>query len=245
MMGLHQRDVQPEIMDQANLDAARHDAALQGLARLNYFSGSAGMIWPAIKRLAQQVGLLRVLDLATGAGDVAIRIWHKSRRAGLPVEIAGCDRSHVAVAHAQQRATASGANVRFFVRDVLTADLPDDYDVLMSSLFLHHLTDEDACRLLRRMKNAARRMVLVNDLTRGVLGLGLAGVATRVLTRSPVVHVDGPRSVRAAFTLAEARWLAERAGLHGATVTRRWPFRWLLRWEKKGITSQDDNDSAV
>jgi hypothetical protein len=60
----------------------------------------------------------------------------------------------------------------------------------------------------------------------------LAHVAGRILTTSDVVHVDGPRSVEGAFTMEEARALAERAGLHGATVRWRWPFRYLLKWDR-------------
>jgi hypothetical protein len=47
-----------------------------------------------------------------------------------------------------------------------------------------------------------------------------------------VVHFDGPASVAGAFTQAEARELAERAGLRGAEVAARWPFRWLLTWRR-------------
>jgi hypothetical protein len=61
----------------------------------------------------------------------------------------------------------------------------------------------------------------------------LACAGTRLLSRSPVVHVDGPRSVAAAFTPAEALDLAQRAGLTGATVVRRWPCRFLLTWRRE------------
>ena len=71
-----------------------------------------------------------------------------------------------------------------------------------------------------------------NDLARGWTGLTLAHVGLRLLTRSPVVHFDGPRSVEGAFTPAEALALAAKAGLKGATVARRWPCRFLLTWER-------------
>ena len=65
------------------------------------------------------------------------------------------------------------------------------------------------------------------------LGYLLALIGTRVLSRSPIVHVDGPRSVRAAFTVFEALQLAEHAGLHGATIGWRWPFRFLMEWRRQ------------
>jgi hypothetical protein len=102
----------------------------------------------------------------------------------------------------------------------------------MCSLFLHHLDEPQAVELLRRMSESARHLVLVNDLIRGRLGYALAWLGTRLLTRSRVVHVDGPLSVEGAFTRAEALELAERAGLHGATIVRRWPCRFLLTWQR-------------
>jgi hypothetical protein len=136
----------------------------------------------------------------------------------------------VAVAHARQAAERAGLAVRFFLHDAVHSHPLEGCDAAVSSLFLHHLSEEDAVAFLRRMAGAARHLVLVNDLVRSLPGLALAHLATRLLTTSGVVHTDGPRSVEGAFTCAEILTLAERAGLAGATVVRRWPCRFLLQW---------------
>ncbi len=219
-------------MDQPGLDPRQHVHALEGLARINWWSGSAGIFWPALRRLArQEARTLRVLDLATGGGDVPLRLWRRAQRAGVVLQLEGCDISPVAVEYAEASARKSGTDVRFFVHDALNGPLLEGYDVLMCSLFLHHLDDAPARTLLERMGRQAR-LVLVNDLVRGWPGYLLAQVGARLLTRSPVVHTDGPLSVRAAFTRAELRALAEQAGLRGATVSWRWPWRMLLTWRR-------------
>jgi len=227
---LTQRRLQPELMDQPGLDPAAHVGALTALARINALSGSARILWREIRTLP---GPLRVLDLATGGGDVPIRLWQQARRAGLDLTMAGCDRSPVAIAHAQRRAAAQQAAVEFFTLDALADPLPAGYDVLTCSLFLHHLEAADAVELLRRMAQAAPR-VLINDLCRTRTGYALAWLGTRVLSRSHVTHVDGPLSVAGAFTPAEAQALAAQAGLAGVTVVRRWPSRFLLKWQRSG-----------
>jgi SAM-dependent methyltransferase len=234
LSSLTERRRQPEIMDQPDLDRQRHFGALRGLERINSWSGSARLLWPPIRSLARATSgrPLRVLDVATGAGDVPVRLWHKARRAGLRVQIDGCDRSAEAVAYARSRAAENRAEVGFFVHDALGEALPAGYDVLMSSLFLHHLDEEQAVAFLRRTAQAAAGLVLINDLVRSRAGFVLAWVGTRLLSRSAVVHTDGPRSVEGAFTIAEVRSLAEQAGLHGATVARRWPCRFLLTWRR-------------
>jgi 2-polyprenyl-3-methyl-5-hydroxy-6-metoxy-1,4-benzoquinol methylase len=223
-----------EIMDQPGLLPSRHRAALAGLARINRLSASAGIVWPRLRALSKRVNgqPVRVLDIASGGGDVPIRVWQRAQRAGMTFEIDGCDISPTAIEYAARQAAAAGAAVRFFSLDAVHDSIPDGYDALMCSLFLHHLDEPDALELLRRMGEAARHLVVVNDLSRSRTGLFLAHVATRLLTRSAVVHTDGPLSVHAAFTPAEALALAERAGLHGATVSRRWPCRFLLTWER-------------
>jgi len=72
--------------------------------------------------------------------------------------------------------------------------------------------------------------VIVDDLIRSRLGYALAWAGTRLLSRSWVVHTDGPLSVRAAFTPEELLRLAERASLSGAALQRFWPERQRLIW---------------
>ena len=233
-MFLRQRRRRPEVIDQPGLSPARHAGALRGLARINFFSGSAGILWPALRGLAREVAPrpLRVLDVATGGGDVPVRLWRRARREGLDLQIEGCDVSPVAVEHARAGAARRGAAVRFFAHDALHDAPPAGYDTAVSSLFLHHLSEEEAVAFLRWLAESAGRLVLVNDLARSWAGLALAHVGSRLLSASPVVHADGPRSVESAFTPEEALALAGRAGLRGAAVTRRWPCRYLLTWRR-------------
>src|SRR5437588_2392222 len=103
MAFLARRHRQPEIMDEPGLDAGLHEQALKGLARINFWSASAGILWPAIAELARS-GPVRLLDVASGAGDVPIRLWQRARRAGVSLEAAACDVSPTAIAHAEARA---------------------------------------------------------------------------------------------------------------------------------------------
>ena len=233
---LRRRCVTPEIMDQPGLDEQEHMLALRGLARINAWSGSAGILWPALRDLARAAGSdgIRVLDLASGAGDVPIRLWKRAQKAGLPLQISGCDRSPAAVRAATESASMVGAAVQFFTLDALAGPLPNDFDVITCSLFLHHLETLEALDFLKRSAAAPRKVVLVNDLARSQLGYALAWFGTRILSRSRVVHVDGPLSVRAAFTVAEAKALASEAGLAGVSVGWRWPCRFLLKWQRDG-----------
>jgi 2-polyprenyl-3-methyl-5-hydroxy-6-metoxy-1,4-benzoquinol methylase len=175
---------------------------------------------------------VRVLDLATGAGDVPIRLARWASREKLTLECSGCDISPTALDIAGRRAAENSVRIALFQHDVVKDGIPVGYDVVIASLFLHHLSEFEAVGLLRRMSVTANRMLLVNDLRRTRINLGLVTLATRCLSRSRIVQHDGPASVRAAFTIDEARQLAVHAGLTNAIVTARFPCRWLLVWRK-------------
>jgi SAM-dependent methyltransferase len=221
-------------MDQPGLDLAVHSQALRGLGRINRVSRSASILWPEIAGLARTESRrpVRVLDLAAGGGDVAIALARRARRDGLDIAIEGCDISPVAVRFANRAADAAGVPVRFFPLDALNELLPTGVDIVTCSLFLHHLDGDQAFRLMRKMAGAARSTILVNDLLRSRAGYWLAWAGCRLLSRSRIIHHDGPVSVRAAFNLDEVRDLSERAGLVGARLQRRWPWRFLLSWSR-------------
>ncbi len=232
-LGVPHRERHPEVMDQPGLDPKAHHKALDGLSRLNFWSNSTGILWPAIRDLSRRVNRpLRLLDVATGAGDVPIRLWQKAKRNGMELDVTGCDLSPVALEHARARSERLGAKVTFFQHDIIRSQIPTEYDVVTSSLFLHHLAQSEATAFLEQAARAATRLVLINDLRRSSMGLVLAILASRLLTFSRVVRVDAPLSVRAAFTITEAKQLAERAGLSNAKVVSKWPFRFLLSWER-------------
>ena len=231
---LAERELEPEEMDDPAIAIERLHGALTGLTRINFISDSARIVWSPIARLARKlkVDRLRVLDIATGAGDVPRALWRKARRAGLDLEICGVDFSPRSIDFARQRAAETNTPITFECRDALADELPAGYDVVMCSLFLDHLTNDHAQLLLSRMAAGAGRMVLVSDLRRCRYGLALAYAVSRIITRCDVVHVDAVRSVRAAFTMDELRLMAAKAGLHQATVGRCWPARMLLEWER-------------
>ena len=236
MKFLAERDRQPELMDQPGLDGETHRRALDGLRTTNAISRTSQVIWRGIMDaniLPEGRRPLRILDIAAGGGDVMIGVAKLAARHGVAMETHGCDINSTAVEYAQSAAKrAALSDTKFFQLNALVDPLPDEYDVLMCTLFLHHLTDGDARQLLHRMAQSARRCVLVDDLCRNPLGYLYAWAGGRLLTRSHIVHTDGPLSVRAAFTISEFRQLAHDAGLRDVQFRRHWPQRFLMSWKK-------------
>jgi 2-polyprenyl-3-methyl-5-hydroxy-6-metoxy-1,4-benzoquinol methylase len=243
----------PELMDDPQLDQALHIEALDGLDLLNRVSGASSVLWGELMKFESSLEnetdcesggtrKLRVLDVATGGGDNLIRLARLAASANSNFEFVGTDISPSAIDYANEKAkkSCSGADssdwqsrVKFMQLDALNEKIPSGFDVVMTSLFTHHLDPEDVIALLRNMHASDARMILVNDLVRSRLSYCLVWLASRLLTRSSVVHFDAPVSVRAAFTPGEMRSMALEAGLQGCAVQLHPPCRQLLVWRRR------------
>lgn len=230
---LNNRDRQPEVMDQPGLDPKEHAKALMGLRRINAISRCSAGLFRPIEALAitQPAKPLRVLELACGGGDTAIDLALMAKRKGLSLDIHACDLNPEAVAIAQTNAVRRQAALTVFTADALAKPTDhNSFDVVYCTLFAHHLDELDVVRLLEVMALRSRKLVLVDDLIRSRLGFALAWIGTRLLSRSWVVHTDGPLSVRAALQPDEMKSIAMQAGLNDAQIKRSWPERYLLSW---------------
>lgn len=207
-----QRDLQPERMDDPTLPQQEHVAALVGLSRINRLTSVSRPIYRRLRRYAQAVNRpLRILDVATGSGDLPIDWAQRARAEGLSMEITGIDISEVAMDFARQRAARAGVDIRFECRDCLQSRLPSGFDIVTCNLFIHHLDQSSICRLLHAMRTVADHAVLVCDLERSRLNMAAVWLAAHAVTRSAVVHEDAMLSVRAALTRREFRELATSA----------------------------------
>jgi len=226
------RRLSPEIMDDPALAPAVLSRALAGLSRLNAVSGSFRFLFREIESEARRrMRPLRVLDIACARGDFVLAAARKARDLQLDVCFSGCDINPHAIGLAAAAAAARALSCGFFVHDAVQSRLPDGFDICVASLFFHHLSEAQAVDLLRNMAEHCP-CVIVNDLVRSPLNLASIAVASRVLTRSPVVHTDAALSARAAFTRTELLGFAERAGLEGATIKFGGISRMMLVWRK-------------
>jgi ubiquinone/menaquinone biosynthesis C-methylase UbiE len=232
------RDLVPELMDDPSIDPNIHRQALAGLQRVNRLCQTGKYIAREIASIASRHPMqsIRILDLGCGSGDVASDVARRLSKS-FQGEVVGADISHTAVNAATQsfaeKKPSSNSNpfqVRFEQADVFQNNL-GPYDFVYCCLFLHHFTETQAIELLTQMRRIATKGVIVDDLIRSRWGWLLAKVGCHLLSRSPVVHFDGPQSVRAAFSCKEVIHLAAQAGLQPCQIRRHWPERYLLKWE--------------
>jgi ubiquinone/menaquinone biosynthesis C-methylase UbiE len=167
------------------------------MGRVNRWFGGVSTTRKMVRHVAEHCGKreLSILDVASGNGELPLIIRKQLRRIGLRVEVTLLDKA------------AGHLNGAFngVVANALSMPFPDgEFDIVTSSLFLHHLEPCEIRQCINESLRVARIAVIVNDLRRSKLHL-LATYASLPLFRSRLSRHDAPASVRRAYTTAELK----------------------------------------
>lgn len=219
-----------ELMD-GDSDYETFAGCLEDLATVNRLTLAARPTLGFLERLAKAGRIragetFRILDVASGFGDMLRLVENWGSRRGFSLELTGVDLNPHSE-RAARAATPAGAPIRYVTADIFDHAPEVPPDIVMSSLFTHHLTDADVVRFLRYMEAQARIGWLVNDLHRHRLPHFFFRHASRIGRFHPFVQHDGPVSIGRAFVRADwQRFLAEAEIPAAGTAVEWWmPFR--------------------
>lgn len=220
-------------MDEPAVDTADLARSLADLRRVNRLLGGRRSVFhhllPMVRRLARAGSPVRVLDVASGSGDLPLALaeWGRSRGISLQVTATDAHPGTLALAGAH---TAGDPDVEVKQADALDLPFEDGaFDLALCSTALHHFDPHPAIRVLREMNRVAAGGLVVGDLRRSVLALaGAHLLAATVWRKSRLTKHDGPLSVRRAYTPEEMAMLAHAAGMPDARVHAHLPFRLVL-----------------
>jgi SAM-dependent methyltransferase len=201
---------EPELMDRPQPLTPELTSDLRNLRQLNRYFGSYRLIERFLRRWIQPRSRMRILDLATGSGDIPRLIVDYARRIGAVVAVDAVDQqpSTLEIARAL---SGDYPEIDFCEGDVLSFG-EGTYDVVLCSLALHHFEEGAAVQLLKRCRELSNKYVLASDLRRGVVATVGVYLLTTLLFRAPMTRTDARLSAERAFSFREFRSLAERAG---------------------------------
>ena len=163
----------------------------------------------------------RILDVGSGDSRLAACLQAELARRNQSAKFVALDRR---LSHLRNGNHSSGRVTRV-VADVSSLPFPkESFEVVISNLFLHHFSEDEAVELLRSLAEVASEAVLINDLERHPLPYVFIRLAWP-FARSRVTRHDGAASVRQAYTKDELESLAARAGFANFEVERLPAFR--------------------
>ena len=110
---------------------------------------------------------------------------------------------------------------------------------MSSSLFAHHFEPDELQRLVRESLRVCRRAVLINDLIRSRLHLGLVYLGLP-LFRSRITWHDAPASVQQAYTVDEMHELLSKLPAQRIEITKHYLYRMgVLVWKSGNRISRE------
>jgi len=201
---------EPELMDRPQPVSAELEADLHNLRQLNRYFGSYRLIERFLRRWLRPRSRMRILDLATGSGDIPRLVVDYARTIDAEVSVDAVDQQPSTLEIAR-RLSVDYPEIEFVEGDVLAFDR-EPYDVVLCSLALHHFAEPDAVKLLQRCRELSTRFVLVADLRRGWFATIGVFLVTALFFREPMTRTDARLSAERAFSFAEFSSLARRAG---------------------------------
>jgi hypothetical protein len=205
------RVVVPELLDSDSGTPQEVEGSLDDLRMFNRRFGGVRAMTALFGEVARERRLDQFdwLDVAGGAGDLATLTQQSLRRQGLTLRPVIMDRapSHMNGAH---------DNV---CGDALALPFRDQsFDVVSSSLFVHHLEPQELLWFAREGLRVARHAFIINDLIRDRIHLTLA-LLGRPIYRSRITRHDAPASIRRAYTKSEILGILDPAQIGAARVS--------------------------
>ncbi len=227
------RIYQREILDDHDPEQAVVDTIYAFMAMVNRrLGGAAATIarFETFSRAWRRGERIEVLDIACGAADIprALIAWGRAR--GFDLRVTALDVSRPALDYAR-RSGPPDERLRLLCADIRQSFCREaSFDYVTSAMFFHHLTDEQVVDALSLANRLARRGLVINDLVRS----RQAWVITWLLTWPfhPILHHDGPLSIRRALTPEELLRLAGAAGVPWLTAERHFGERMTVAGER-------------
>lgn len=226
------RSNEPELMDDFSMKGELLRDTLDKLGKINKWLGGNHVTLNGLKKVLidqPKNKLITIIDLGCGHGEILRLIGDYGRQEGYKFKLIGIDANQDAIDYAielsQDYEELTFENINIFSEEF--QDL--DYDVVLSTLFLHHFNQDEIHNLLKIITSKAKLGIVVNDLHRNKVAYGLFKLLGLVISNHMIVQ-DGLTSILRAFKRDELENIAKQLNLK-SQICWKWAFRyqWLIK----------------
>ena len=229
-MNLSTRSYEQELLDDVNIPFEAIRQNMLELDIINTYLGGHRITIKGVQLLSGKQNVLHICEIGCGGGDnlAAIARWASSKN--IQLEITGIDINHNCIDVATQRKDI-GSKANWITSDYRNVNFTRYPDIIFSSLFCHHFTNEALIEQLQWMHRNSAKGFFINDLHRHWLAYYSIKVLTQLFSKSYLVKNDAPLSVKRGFKKDEWMHLLGKASIK-AEVSWEWAFRHLVLSKK-------------
>lgn len=226
------RSDEKEIMDDFNLGGNHLRVNLDILSGINKWLGGNQVTLDGVEKLIQNLPKseeLVIVDLGCGNGDMLRKVSKLGKKLGYRFKLIGIDANKESIAYAKLL-SLSFDNIDFIQLNIFSKEFKElNYDIVLSTLFLHHLEDKEIIEKLNFLKNQANIGIVVNDLHRSKIAYFLFNILS-FLINNKIIRYDGLVSIRRGFKKKELEDFAHRLEIQ-SEIRWKWAFRyqWIMK----------------
>lgn len=228
-MNWRRRSYKKELLDRDDLPFEDIRLNMEELNVINTRLGGHAITLKGFKTLVQYQlfqNPISVMEIGCGGGDNLRVLKEWAIKKNIAINVTGVDINDACIAFAN--AQPRNAGMHFICADYKNVLLQQD--VIFSSLFCHHFTDDELVTMLQWMQQHAKLGFFINDLHRHPLAYYSIKTLTQLFSKSYLVKNDAPLSVQRGFTRGEWQQLFQKAMLPNYTIRWQWAFRWLVTY---------------
>ncbi|PQV49526.1 hypothetical protein CLV33_103160 [Jejuia pallidilutea] len=220
-----------EIMDDFSMKGTLLRDTLDKLGSINKWLGGNTITLNGIKQLLHnqpKAKTYTIVDLGCGHGDILRLVAEYGRKHQFSFNLVGIDANQDAIDYANEL-SVNYPEITFQNIDIFSeAFLNLEFDIVLSTLFLHHFKDGEIVNLLQHLSYEAKLGIVINDLHRSKLAYGLFKLLGLLISNHMIVQ-DGLTSILRAFKREDLEKLSETLNLT-SKIYWKWAFRyqWLI-----------------
>ncbi|HXS56189.1 MAG TPA: methyltransferase domain-containing protein [Hanamia sp.] len=227
MTDFKQRSLEKEILDRSDIPFQDIERNLKELEWINSHLGGHSITINGLTNLIGDRKIISVCEIGCGGGDNLNAIERYCKKNNVDASFTAIDINKDCIAYA--KANLITQKVDFIVSDYSAVHFRTAKpDIIFSSLFCHHFSDDQLVQMLAWMNENASVGFFINDLHRHPLAYYFIRISSEIFSRSYLVKNDAPLSVLRGFRKIEWEQLLIKAGLKNASVKWRWAFRYLV-----------------
>ena len=226
---LQTRSLETEEMDNLNLSGEVLHQTLNGLSVINRLLGNTNTTFKAVKTaILNSARPLTIIDLGCGGGDNLRAIANWSYKNNYPVELIGIDGNENILNYARSK-NKKGFSIDYLQADILALSyqLPP-CDLLISSHFIYHFSDEELVRFLKISKDQISTKIIFSELRRSRMAYLLFKFGNIFLPFSKMIKEDRFKAIRRSFKKEELETIIKKAGFERFKIRRKFAFRWQV-----------------
>lgn len=227
MIDYKKRSQQKELLDEDDIPFAEIVLNMKELEWINAHLGGHSITIKGFKGLLQNKKNISICEIGCGGGDNLNAISQFCETNNINARLMGIDINDNCIKYAGKNVRLK--NARLCVSDYRKFNFEDKKpDVIFSSLFCHHFTDEELVEMLHWMEANSLCGFFINDLHRHPIAYNFIKLATTVFSNSRLVKNDAPVSVLRGFKKKEWKDLLQKAGISNYSIRWKWAFRFLI-----------------